>query len=75
MGEAETKAEAGLPEEGEAAVAAQEGSDLEVASVVPRFLFFTFLKLFPSLVGISLQVCVRVCMRTVALTQLLLSLY
>lgn len=37
MGEAETEAEAGLPEEGEAAVAAQEGSDLEVASVVPRF--------------------------------------
>lgn len=35
MGEAEM--EAGLPEEGEAAVAALEGSDLEAASVVPRF--------------------------------------
>lgn len=35
MGEAEM--EAGLPEEGEAVVAAQEGSDPEVASVVPRF--------------------------------------
>ncbi len=35
MGEAET--EAGLPEEGEAAVAAREGFDLEVASIVPRF--------------------------------------
>lgn len=29
--------EAGLPEEGEAAVAALEGSDLEAASIVPRF--------------------------------------
>jgi len=29
--------EAGLPEEWEAVVAAPEGSDLEAASVVPRF--------------------------------------
>lgn len=35
MGEAEM--EAGFPEEGEAPVAAREGFDLEVASVVPRF--------------------------------------
>lgn len=35
MGEVEM--EAGLPEEREAVVAAREGSDPEVASVVPRF--------------------------------------
>lgn len=44
MGEAET--EAGLPEEGEAAVAAREGFDLEVASVVPCF-FFHLVKVIP----------------------------
>lgn len=52
--------EAGLPEEGEAVVAALEGSDLEAASVVPRFLFFHLGKVIPLHVGNSLQVCVSV---------------